>query len=242
MPQGITASSPRFSPDGQWISFDYRENAGGDSLAVVGRDGQNRQVLADRCTTFCESAWHPTSGEIFFARDDGVNAVAASGGAPRVVYDSFGTVGGIDVSPDGQYLVFREFDPVLYKLSDGAKRELATEDNVYGLRFSPDGKKLVYQDSSTDAIRIRDIETGVTSTLVDTDNYLSSADWFPDGNQLAVITDEGIELFTLQGGAQPERKMLKKGFALKDVDVSPDGKSIAYCINGQRSVFVLTGF
>jgi Tol biopolymer transport system component len=168
--------------------------------------------------------------------------VPASGGTPRLVYDPFGFVGSMDVSPDGQTLVFREFRPVLYTLADGTRKELATQDSAYGIRFSPDGKKLVYQDFSTNAIRIRDLETDATTTLIDTDNYLSAADWFPDGNQLAVITDEGVELFTLKAGAQPERKLLKKGFALKDVDVSPDGKAIAYCINGQRSIFVMTGF
>ncbi len=243
MPTGITANSPRFSPDGLRISFDYGNTDQEDSLAVVDRDGQNLKVLADGCDTFCESAWHPTTQEIFFSREDGVNSVPSTGGTPHVVYEPFGFTKGLDVSADGQYLVFSEFRPVLLKLSDGTTRELDTEDNAYGLRFSPDGKKLLYFDYSTDTVRLRDLETDTTISLLATDNYLTSADWFPDGNRIAVITDDGIELLTLQaGGAAPTRSMLKEGFALKDVDVSPDGKSIAYCVNGRRSIFVLTGF
>jgi Tol biopolymer transport system component len=160
-----------------------------------------------------------------------------------VADDSFRFVDGLDVSPDGQYLVFRDFRPVLLKLADGTTRELSTDDQAYALRFSPDGKRVVYHDGHTDAVRIWDLATDTVTTLFTTGDYLTSADWLPDGNRLAVITDDGLELVTLQaGGAEPTRQVLKKGFALKDVDVSPDGKSIAYCVNGQRSIFVLTGF
>lgn len=245
MPAGITANSPRFSPDGQRLSFDYGGSNLEDSLAVVDRDGKNLRVLASECSTFCESAWHPSSGEIFFAREDGVNAVAASGGAPRLVYDSFGGTNSLDVSPDGRLLAFDEFDPVLLTLADNTTRTVQMPDSSYGiyaLRFSPDGKKLLYHDYETHSIRIRDLVTDATTVVLDTDNYLTGADWFPDGKRLAVLTDEGIEIFTLQEGAAPTRQLLKSGFALKDVDVSPDGTAIAYCVNGQRSIFVMTGF
>jgi WD40 repeat protein len=96
--------------------------------------------------------------------------------------------------------------------------------------------------SPTHSIRIRDLVTDATTTVIDTDNYLTAADGFPDGKRLAVLTDKGLELFTLQEGAEPTRQMLKSGSAIKDVDVSPDGSAIAYCINGQRSIFVMTGF
>jgi Tol biopolymer transport system component len=242
MPSGVTANSPRFSPDGQRLSFDYGEGLN-DSLAVVDRDGKNLQVLASGCSTFCENAWHPTSGEIYFASEDGVSAVAAAGGTPRLVHDSFG-VTALDVSPDSQYVAFNEFDPVLLKLSDNSTRTVSMPDSsgIYSLRFSPDGKKLLYHDYDTHSIRIRDLVTDATATVIDTDNYLTGADWFPDGKRLAVLTDKGLELFTLQEGAEPTRQLLKSGSALKDVDVSPDGTAIAYCINGQRSIFVLTGF
>jgi WD40 repeat protein len=240
MPTGVTAGSPRFAPDGQRLSFNH--NSGSNSLAVIGRDGKNLQVLADRCASFCESAWHPTSGEIFFSRDEAVNAVSAAGGTPRVIVKPSQAPKGIDVSADGQYLGYQAFDLVLLKLSDNTKREIASQSDVHGPRFSPDGKKLLYRDFSTDAIRIRNLENDTTATVLDTSNYLVSADWFPDGKQLAVITDQGLELLTLQASGEPTRKMLKEGTTLKDVDVSPDGKAIAYAVNGQRSLFVLTGF
>jgi Tol biopolymer transport system component len=242
MPQGVFANAPRFSPDGQRLSFSYGPLGEDDSLAVVGLDGKNLQVLTAGCSTWCESAWHPTSGELFFTGEDGVRAVSATGGAARLVHDPFGSVSSVDVSPDGKTLLLDGFDIVLFTLADGSTREIPTQENVYGLRYSPDGKKAVYQDFSTEAVRILDLETGTATTLIDTDNYLTSADWFPDGNRLAVLTDESLEILTLQQGAEPTRQVLRDGFALKDVDVSPDGKSIAYCINGQPSIFVLTGF
>jgi Tol biopolymer transport system component len=241
MPAGVTASSPRFSPDGQRLSFNHV--TGGNALAVIGRDGKNLQVLSEQCDRFCESAWHPTSGEIFFSRNATVHAVAASGGTPRVVTKPYQAPKGIDVSQDGQYLGFQSYDVVILKLADNTQQTVSTRSEVYGLRFSPDGKKLLYRDYNTDAIRIiQSLENGTTTTVLDTSNYLSAADWFPDGNQLAVVSDTGLELVTLQASGEPTRKMLKEGTSFKDVDVSPDGKAIAYAVNGQRSLFVLTGF
>lgn len=240
MPSGVTASSPRFSPDGQRLSFNH--NAGTPSLAVIGRDGKNLQVLSDKCDNFCESAWHPTSGEIFFSRDASLYAVASSGGTARLIEKPYRAPRGIDVTADGQTLGFQSYDVVLYNLSDGTQKTIASQSNVQALRFSPDGKKLLYRDFSNDDIRIRSLESDTTTTALDTGNYLSAADWFPDGNQLAVISDQGLELLTLNGTAQPTRKMLKEGTSFRDVDVSPDGKAIAYALNGQRSLYVLTGF
>jgi Tol biopolymer transport system component len=241
MPAGVTAGSPRFSPDGQRLSFNH--NSGGNALAVIGRDGKNLQVLAEQCERFCESAWHPTSGEIFFfSRNATVYAVASSGGTPRLVTKPYQAPKGLDVTQDGQTLGFQAHDVILFKLADNTERAIASQSDVYGLRFSPEGKRLLYRDFSTDDIRIRSLESETTTTVLDTGNYLSAADWFPDGNQLAVVTDTGLELLTLQGSGAPTRKMLKEGTAFKDVDVSPDGKAIAYAVNGQRSLFVLTGF
>jgi Tol biopolymer transport system component len=242
MPDGVVADSPRFSPDGLKLSFRHAMSSGDDALAVIGADGSNLKVLASDCSLFCMHAWHPTNGEIFFPTSNGVKAVAATGGTPRTVHEPFGYVSSVDVSPDGQFMAFDTFDLELVRLSDNTSRELIAGANVDGVRFSPDSQKLLYVDAPTDSIRILDIATGTTTEVVDTDNYLTSADWFPDGKRVAVITDEGIELFTLQDGAAPARQLLKEGFALKSLDVSPDGKSIAYCINGQRSIFVLGGF
>ena len=38
------------------------------------------------------------------------------------------------------------------------------------------------------------------------------------------------------------RQLLSDQFALLDADLSPDGASVAYGVNGQQSLFVLTGF
>ncbi len=242
MPTGVVADSPRFSPDGLTLSFRHVLSGGDDEVAVIDGDGKNLKVLASDCSLFCQHGWHPTSGEIFFPTSDGVKAVSATGGTPRTVHEPFGYVSSVDVSPDGQFVAFDTFDLKLLQLSDSTTRELVDGANVEGVRFSPDSKKLLYVDTPTDSIRILDLATSATTTVVDTDNYLTSADWFPDGKRVAVITDDGIELFTLQDGAAPTRELLKEGFALKSLDVSPDGKSIAYCINGQRSIFVLSGF
>jgi Tol biopolymer transport system component len=240
MPDGVVGDSPRFSPDGRKLSLRHSMSSGDDELAVIDIDGNNLKVLASDCSLFCRHAWHPTNGEIFFPTSNGVKAVASTGGTPRTVGEAFGYVSSVDVSPDGQFMARDTFDLELVQLSDNTIRELMSGANVDEVRFSPDSKKLLYVDSPTDSIRILDLATNTTTEVVDTDNYLTSADWFPDGKRVAVITDDGIEIFTLQDGAAPTRQLLREGFALKSLDVAPDGKSLAYCINGQRSIFVLS--
>jgi len=76
--------------------------------------------------------------------------------------------------------------------------------------------------------------------VLDTTNSFGGIDWFSDGRRLLAGTDRGIEIVTL--GPPVGRTLLKDSFALMDVDLSPDDKSVAYSINGQSSLFVLSGF
>lgn len=69
--------------------------------------------------------------------------------------------------------------------------------------------------------------------------YLTSLAWFPDGQRLALTTQNGIEIIDVISGA---RTLAIDDFATKDIDVSADGKAIVYGINGQTSLRIVVGF
>lgn len=69
---------------------------------------------------------------------------------------------------------------------------------------------------------------------------LSTADGLPDG-RLAALAGDAIALSDVSG-ATPRGTRVRDAFAVKELDVSPDGKKMVYAINGRADLCVLTGF
>jgi Tol biopolymer transport system component len=116
--------------------------------------------------------------------------------------------------------------------------------SVHEPRFSPDGATIAFvqstqkADSSELAVMASAGEQRKTLALAGT--YLASVDWFSDGKRLAITSDKGIEIVTL--GSSPERALVQDEFAATSLDVSADGKTILYSVNGSTNIFVLSGF
>lgn len=105
-------------------------------------------------------------------------------------------------------------------------------------RFSPDGTRLVMfaeKDADTTHMITTNLEGGdVKVHVTEGLDYLSSAAWFPDGEQLAYTGDGGLHRIGLEEGAEP--KKIVEAFAAFGVDVSPDGSEVTWTINGQQKV------
>jgi Tol biopolymer transport system component len=236
-----SAQEARFSPDGKSFAYVTLENGSSDksSLAVMTTTGEQRTTLAPAGGYLAGPAWAPDGKQIYFGSDVGISQVAASGGTPTLAVDDFATLDP-DVSPDGKSLVYAINGGNL-QLVDLATPTMAKSLGVAGTspRFSPDGKTIAFE--SGEKIQLMDLETlMVKDVSIDAGTYLASVDWFPDGKQLAITSDDGIEIVTLD--SPPTRKVVREEFAAKDIDVSPDGKSIAYGVNGSKNIFVLSGF
>lgn len=236
---GANAHEPRFSPDGSTIAFmQSTQMSDSSELSVMDTAGDQRTMLAPTGTYLAGPAWTPDGKQIYFSADGGISVVAASGGAASVAVMDFAAMDP-DISPDGKSLV--------YAVNGGTLRlvDLATPDSVKDLgesgtspRFSPDGQSIAFE--SGEKIKLMALASGEVTDVVDTGTYLASVDWFPDGERLAITSDDGIEIVTL--GASPERKLVRDEFASMDLDLSADGKAIAYTVNGQPSIYVLRDF
>ena len=233
------ADEPRFSPDSATIAFVQSKGASkGADLSVMDVSGNQRKVITPASDFMAAPAWAPDGKQIYFVSDDGVSVVPVAGGMATGAAKALAVLDP-DVSPDGNSLVYAVNGSSL-QLVDLANPATAKDLGTNGTspRFSPDGKSIAFE--SGDKIKLMEIASGMVTEVVDGGTYLASVDWFPDGKRLAITSDKGIEIVTL--GASPERSVLNDQFAAKNLDVSPDGKLIAYAVNGQKSIFVLSGF
>lgn len=233
------ADEPRFSPDGAMIAFVQENGTSGDTdLAVMDPAGDQRKVLAPAGDYLSGPAWSPDGKQIYFASSDGISMIPAAGGTATVVVMDFATLDP-DVSADGKSLVYAVNGGDL-RLVDLANPTMPKDLGTPGTspRFSPDGKTVAFEDN--EKIKMLDLATSQVTEIVDGGTYLASVDWFSDGKRLGITSDKGIEIVTL--GTTAERALVRDEFAAKNLDVSTDGKSMVYAVNGSKNLFVLTGF
>ena len=147
-----------------------------------------------------------------------------------------GTWISVDVSPDGQTIVF-DMMGNLYRIPfTGGKAENITEGLAYDVhpRFSPDGKEIVFisDRSGADNIWVMNLETEEFTQITEDDNQnYFSADWSPDGEYIVGARGRRnikLHLYHREGGKGVQ--LLKEPENLKAIDpaFSPDGRSIYY--------------
>jgi Tol biopolymer transport system component len=234
------AGKPRFSPDGKTIAYIQSSSTSLDKadLAVMDSTGGARKTLSPANSYLAAPAWTPDAKQLYFSADAGINVVAAAGGAATMISNDF-TATDPDVSPDGKSLVYAPNggSMTILDLTDPTlKKDLGSSGT--SPRFSPDGKSIAFADD--DKIKTMDLASGTVTQVADGGSYLSSVAWFQSGKELAFTSDKGVETVTL--GASPVRTMLHEEFAAESLDLSHDGKTIIYSVNGSGSLFVLTGF
>jgi len=142
----------------------------------------------------------------------------------------------VDISPDGQTLVFDALGD-LYKMPvSGGAAEALTSGMAYEVhpRFSPDGKHLLYISDKSGAqnVWVMDLESGQERAITkDKNQHFFSADWSPDGNYIVAARGRRnikLHLYHIEkgGGAQ----LIKKPEGLKAIDpfYDPRGRFIYF--------------
>jgi len=245
LPDNPRLVNPRFSQDGARIAF-TRLGSGGDPDAVVLMDATGGNV-----TVLNESASYLTGydfsadGQTLLYSGSGIYTVPVDGGTPTQVLNSFDGFAsyGPDLSPDGTKLIFGVNGSTLKLVDLSQSPPVLTSLPMRGNspRFSPDGQTIVYADTEASMIRLMNADGTNVRDVVASGGFFASVDWMSDGQRIVATTDVAMELITL--GTQPlQRRTLEKGFAVLDLDVSPDDKKVVYTVNGQLPLYVLSGF
>jgi Tol biopolymer transport system component len=163
-------------------------------------------------------AWNPTITPdnrwvIFVSSRTGLQSpwiVSIDGGEPRQLVNIYAAGPGVDVSPDGRFIVFASRDEkrgggvvVTCELdSCRERRTFRISGQVVRVRWTPDGRAFNYVDATTQ----RDLWTmpvagGAPTQLTHFDDrVIVDYDWAPDGKRLAMARRlETNDIVMLQG-------------------------------------------
>ncbi|MFP2909428.1 TolB family protein [Pyxidicoccus sp. 3LFB2] len=100
-------------------------------------------------------------------------------------------------------------------------------------RFSPDGSRIAFtrtlDDGDTYEVAVMKADGTDVRMLANNGTYLTGTAWSPDGSRVYYSGEEGIFSVPAAGGTPV---MEYDDFATSALDVSPDGKTVAYGTNG----------
>jgi dipeptidyl aminopeptidase/acylaminoacyl peptidase len=195
--------SPRFSPDGRWIAFQY-EYADGAGIFVIrpDRSGLHRVCGKARADSSCEDypAWSPDGRRLAFALFRGGIGVepVAGGRMTRVPHTGSYGVTGLDWSSVGGQLAFEtRFSAVNMIGIDGSHARRLAHDAL-GPRFSPDAGRLSFSANDYHAFYVHNRTPPRTTTTYPLE--IDTPVWWDD-QHLFYATGHGLYIYDLASRA-----------------------------------------
>jgi Tol biopolymer transport system component len=231
--QGAQARSACWAPDGKSIAFIGNENRGLDVYIKLVKGSQARKLTSQLDqVAWGGIAWSPDGARIAFHSDEGrkIKVIPVAGGPAEVLVD--GCTGGIRLDR--------------------------------GLAWSPDGKQLLY--STENRIWKLDLATGKSEKLETGLNLIQTEmAWSPDGKTIAFsgMKEAATELWLMEDflpnlgpagslvATQLARSQKRTGPKFREIEIpgklpagaqlSPDGRSLAYAIDGSLWIMPVYG-
>jgi serine/threonine protein kinase len=207
-----------WSPKGDWILFQSRDEANHAALWIVKPDGSEQQKLIEEDSTALSGVWAPAGDVIYYLKGDPVQQlwklqISAKSGKVQGVRVQI--LNGLESGL--KFTVFRDGKRMAYlRNSSYSNLRLALRDGPYG------------------AVQIKELTVG---TLVNSDARFS-----PDGNRIAFSQGDGkkFNIFVLSLDGHPVRQLTFMNATSRSPVWSPDGRTIAFASDEGGSAKVWT--
>ncbi len=248
-------TAPRFSPDGGQIVFVDRSGGPYGDLEDVNLASGKVVPLTNDGALALSPVWSPDGRFIYFASSRGgtVNIwkIPAAGGDPQQITAGQGDDAQLDVSPDGNKIVFSTWrqNVGIAELELPTKPgeqtvKLLTNDpgrNQIAPAYSPDGKYLAYfsnlKGAENESIWISSDDGSNPVQLVRDSRVDTFPHWTPDGQRLIYLSyPDEYRSVSVSGGA-PETILKVKILADAYFDVGPDGRLLFRNLKDQVEIF-----
>ncbi|MBV9927665.1 MAG: S8 family serine peptidase [Acidobacteria bacterium] len=194
-------TDPVWSPDGKRLAYTCRRNPDGSvggprRICLRNADGMGFTVLSQTPAEDFAPAWSPDGQRLAFATPGGDNYMSIylinADGTGRFPFNtSFLGTGYPDWAPDGQAIAYGNVNSIwVQRLIGGSALRLTTGAGDSHPRYSPDGKKVVFQSSRDGQAEIYLVNADGTGLLRLTVNAAqdTAPGWSPDGSKVIFST------------------------------------------------------
>lgn len=207
------ARFPAWSPDGQWLAFQYFTDSNWH-VAVVRKDGSGLRQVTFGMVDDREPAWRPDGAALVFSSDRtrslDVWEVALDGSGTKSLTSGAGDDYYPSVSPDGAKvaLVRTEGRKVSLVISDGGRLStlLSGAEQIGRPQWNPDGQRIsvnVYNpDRGEGRIDVIEVATGkvVSTRGGGEDIFPTGASWL-GADRIVYAADGGVRVWTPATGS-----------------------------------------
>jgi Tol biopolymer transport system component len=234
----VVFASDRSSKSGLWM-IDVVDGAphGQPQTLLNQFDGWSKGITADGSFYYVV---YTTASNVYVARLDstGLNFE----GEPELASSQFvGSTTTGDWSPDGTSLAYKTGSgvwggPLVVRSAATSDERVVSQPKLFrpnrrmrGPRWSPDGQSLLVCASAQEGeygLYTVNAETGVSTLLAIRDRRAGGAVWSPDGK--SIYTCSWTSLRQLEVASGQETELYKGKGGMKCVDVSPDGRWLAF--------------
>ncbi len=232
---------PRWSPDGQWLTF-TSDRDGGEDMWMMRPDGSELQKLTTNALADFTGAWSPDGEWLAYHADlEGVASIlkmrADGSETVRLTSEEDGHSFWPSWSPDGERLVFwtirSDEKPEIWTMdNDGANQAaLVTGDGSYlDPVWSPTSQQVAYYAYTSGAAEIFTVDAdGGTPTKVETNLPADTilGDWSPDGEWIVLHTNwhGSNEIYRVRADGSESKRLTNSGSDDRHAAWQPKGQT-----------------